>query len=95
MLRRLAAQIPAIPSLQTAASAPPATITSAAPLFIISLESPIECAPVAQAVTTEWFGPLKPYFIEIWPDKRFTNEEGIKNGDNFFVFLLLIVNYPS
>ena len=47
------AQKPAIPSLHTAASEPPAIIMSAAPRLIISPESPIECAPVAQAVTTE------------------------------------------
>ena len=58
------------PSLQTAASEPPAIIAFAAPLLIISPASPIEWAPVAQAVTTEWLGPLKPYFIEIWPDNK-------------------------
>ena len=58
------AQKPAMPSSQTAASAPPATITSASPHMISRAASPIACTPVAQAVTTEWFGPLKPYLIE-------------------------------
>ena len=53
VLKLLAAQKPAMPSLQTAASEPHAIITSAAPRLIISPESPMECAPVAQAVTTE------------------------------------------
>ena len=51
---------PAIPSSQIAASAPPATITSASPSWISRVPSPIACAPVEQAVTTAWFGPLKP-----------------------------------
>ena len=42
VLRLLAAQKPARPSSQTAASAPPAIIISAAPLLIISPASPIE-----------------------------------------------------
>ncbi len=50
---------PAIPRVQTAASAPPATMTSASPCWISRLASPTAWAPVAQAVTTEWFGPLK------------------------------------
>ena len=54
------AQNPAMPSSHTAASAPPATITSASPWTISLAASPIACTPVAQAVTTAWFGPLKP-----------------------------------
>ena len=37
-------------------------------------------APVAQAVTTEWLGPLKPYLIETWPEARLISAEGMKNG---------------
>ena len=33
--------------------------------------------------------------IEIWPDSKFTREDGIKNGDNFFGSLLFIVKDPS
>jgi hypothetical protein len=51
---------PAMPIGQMAASAPPATMMSASPYLIIRAASPIAWAPVAQAVTTEWFGPLKP-----------------------------------
>ena len=51
---------PAMPSLQTAASAPPAIITSASPYMISREASPMAWAPVAQAVTTAWLGPLKP-----------------------------------
>ena len=61
--------------MHTAASAPPAIIIFATPLFIISEASPIECAPVAQAVTTEWLGPLNPYWIEILPANRFIKED--------------------
>ena len=38
-------------------SAPPATITSASPQAMKRAASPIECAPVVQAVLTAWFGP--------------------------------------
>jgi hypothetical protein len=38
------------------------------------------CAPVEQAVTTEWFGPLKPYLIEIWPETRLMSAAGMKKG---------------
>jgi len=55
---------PAMPISQMAASAPPATITSAAPYLISRAASPIACAPVEQAVTTAWFGPLNPYRID-------------------------------
>jgi hypothetical protein len=51
---------PAMPTGTTLASAPPATITSASPYLISRQASPMACAPVAQAVTTAWFGPLKP-----------------------------------
>ena len=49
---------------QTGDSVPPATITSASPSAISRDASPIACAPVEQAVTTEWFGPLSPCLIE-------------------------------
>ena len=51
--RALAAANPATPNLHTAASEPPATIISASPDLIILAASPIACAPVEQAVTTE------------------------------------------
>src|SRR3546814_10273613 len=55
---------PAIPSGQIELSAPPASMTSASSSAIIRAASPIECAPVEQAVTTAWFGPLSPYLID-------------------------------
>jgi hypothetical protein len=45
-------------------SVPPATITSASSSAISRAASPMACAPVEQAVTTEWFGPLRPCSIE-------------------------------
>jgi hypothetical protein len=51
---------PAIPIAQIGLSAPPATITSASSSMISRAASPIACAPVEHAVTTAWFGPLKP-----------------------------------
>ena len=41
-------------------------------------------APVEQAVTTAWFGPLNPNRIETWPEIRFISAPGIKNGDTRF-----------
>ena len=71
---------PAMPMRQIAASAPPATMTSASSSWISRAASPSAWAPVAQAVTTEWFGPLKPYLIETWPEARLISAEGMKNG---------------
>ena len=44
---------PAIPISQIELSAPPAIITSASPNIIRRAASPIACAPVEPAVTTE------------------------------------------
>ena len=71
---------PAMPSRQTAASAPPATITSASSSMIIRDASPIACAPVEHAVTTAWLGPLKPKRIETCPAARLIRLAGMKNG---------------
>jgi hypothetical protein len=51
---------PAIPISLIGLSAPPATITSASPKAMSRAASPMACAPVEQAVTTAWFGPLNP-----------------------------------
>jgi hypothetical protein len=75
------AQNPAMPISLTAASAPPATMTSASPSAIRRAASPSACTPVAQAVTTEWFGPLKPNLIETCPDARLISAEGMKKGE--------------
>ena len=58
-----AAQKPAMPMRQTGDSVPPATMTSASPSAISRVASPIACAPVEQAVTTAWFGPIRPYLM--------------------------------
>ena len=55
-----AAAKPAMPIRPSAASQPPATITSASSSAISRAASPMAWAPVEQAVTTAWFGPLKP-----------------------------------
>ena len=83
--KALAAEKPEIPKGHIAASAPPQTIKSALLFFIIVKESPIAWVPVAHAVTGELFGPLRLYLIEIWPDSKLINEEGIKKGDIFLI----------
>ncbi len=70
-----------MPSRLTAPSAPPATITSASPSAISRAASPMAWTPVAQAVTAEWLGPLKPYLMETWPEPRLMSAEGMKKGD--------------
>lgn len=50
-------QNPAIDSASMLDSAPPATMTSASPKRIIRAASPMECAPLAHAVTAAWLGP--------------------------------------
>ena len=63
----------------TQLSVPPATITSASPMAISRQESPMACAPVEQAVTTEWFGPLRPKRMETYPEARLISRPGMKN----------------
>ena len=63
------------------ASAPPASITSASPRWMIRKASPIAWLPVAQAVTTEEFGPLSLYRMESWPEAMLTISDGMKNGE--------------
>ena len=41
-------------------SVPPASITSASSSAIRRAASPMACAPVEHAVTTEWLGPFRP-----------------------------------
>ena len=53
---------------------------SASPDLINLVASPIACAPVEQAVTTEWLGPFSPCFIEICPEAKLIKQEGIKKG---------------
>ena len=79
--KALQALNPPMPISEIAASAPPATITSASSEAISLAASPIACAPVEQAVTTEWLGPLKPNRMLTCPDIKFINAPGIKNGE--------------
>ena len=39
------------------------------------------CAPVEQAVTTAWFGPFRPCWIETWPAARLISRPGMKKGE--------------
>ena len=71
---------PAIPMGHMAASVPPAMATSTRPRRIISAASPIESAPVAQADTTEKFGPLIPNIIDTCPDAISPSIIGTVNG---------------
>eukprot|EP00966_Prymnesium_polylepis_P024219 557887-Prymnesium_polylepis.1 len=48
---------PAKPSAVTAASVPPASMTSASPYWMYLNASPIACVPVAHAETTPKLGP--------------------------------------
>ena len=72
---------PPTPMWQTAASAPPVIIASAAPRLMISNESPIACADAVHAVHVARFGPLAPKRIETWPAARLMIAEGMKNGE--------------
>jgi hypothetical protein len=72
---------PATPIGQIVPSAPPASMMSASPSLIIRAASPIECAPVEQAVTTAWFGPIRPYLIETWPEIRLIRRPWTKCGE--------------
>src|SRR4029078_2444785 len=49
-------------------SAPPATMMSASPYWIIRIAVPIEWLDEAQAETAVKFGPLKPLRMHNWPD---------------------------
>lgn len=75
---------PAMPISQIGLSVPPATMTSASPSAISRAASPMAWAPVEQAVTTAWFGPLKPKRIETWPETRLISAPGMKNGETRF-----------
>ncbi len=56
-------------------------MTSASSIAIIRAASPIECAPVEQAVTTAWLGPISPYLIETWPEIRLISRPWTKCGE--------------
>ena len=58
---------PAIDKGVIPASEPPVIIISASLYFIDLKAIPIAWLLDAHAETTEKFGPLNPFFIEIWP----------------------------
>ena len=51
---------PATVTGDVACSAPPTTITSASPYWIMRIPKPMLWVPVVQAVTTAMFGPRNP-----------------------------------
>ena len=55
-------------------------MTSASPCWISRVASPIAWAPVEHAVTTAWFGPLKPKRMETRPDAKLIRVAGMKCG---------------
>ena len=66
----------------TAASAPPATITSAMPRLIISALSPRACALEAHAETCVRLGPRTPNCIDTCAEAAFAMSIGTRNGDS-------------
>ena len=76
---RIAAK-PAMPTSFTAASVPPAIITSARPRRIASVASPIAMFDAAHAVHSDMSGPRVPSSIETQPAPRFGMIDGIANG---------------
>ena len=41
----------------------------------------MQCSPVVQAVTMARFGPLKPNWIDTWPEIMLMIDAGTKNGE--------------
>jgi hypothetical protein len=64
----------------TAASDPPAIITSASPYWIVRNASPIACALVAHADTIAKFGPCASKRIDTTPAAMSEMNIGMKNG---------------
>ena len=56
-------------------------MTSASPCAILRPASPMQCVDVAQAVTTEIFGPVRCCMMLTCPDVILMMLPGIKNGD--------------
>ena len=64
----------------SAASAPPVTMTSASPYWIVRREEPIEWLAEAQAEATPQLGPPSPNAMAMWPAAAFSIILGTKKG---------------
>ncbi len=71
---------PAMQEGEMTASVPPVIMASARPSWMILKESPTACAPAAQAVANDRFGPLAPKRIEIIPGAMLPIIMGMKKG---------------
>ena len=60
----------------------PASIRSASPCRMKLKASPMECAPVVQAVDTAWLGPSRPCCMLTIPAAMLTSSLGTTNGLN-------------
>lgn len=72
---------PETPVGRMVASAPPQTMTSASPNFMMRQASPMLWLEVAQAVTMDMFGPPNPYSMEMRPEAMLLIMYGIMKGD--------------
>ena len=63
-----------------APSAPPASITSASPRWIMWKAAPPACEPVAQAVAVAMFTPCRLKRMLVWPAQAFTMSRGTTKG---------------
>ncbi len=72
---------PPMPSGQTVASAPPASMTSASPCSISRAAIPIECRPVVQAETMAKLGPCRPNMMDTLPAIMLMMAPGIRKGE--------------
>src|SRR5690242_18635459 len=62
-------------------SAPPATITSASPYWIMRIARPMLWVAVVQAVTQAMFGPFSPSMMDRLPEAMLMIALGTKNGE--------------
>ena len=83
-LKAVNAANPPTATSDTAASVPPATITSASPTWMDLYASPIDCVPVAHAVTTLILFPRRPNAIETFPAAMLEIIIGTANGFTLF-----------
>ena len=79
--RARAAANPPMPNAVVAISAPPATIRSTVPYWIMRIPSAMLWAPVLQAETMEMFGPFRPNMIDRLPATMLMMLDGTKNGE--------------